>query len=120
MTFWQRSSRIPPILVRMLARRRHGPPLTDTEIATASGLAPSQVFAIAQCTDWTGIDVPTMRRFLQACGVDFEDRKQMVRIDAYLRARPSWQYLRTSPLWRSYFEPLMCRYIQSRKTALNP
>lgn len=115
MSFWTRAETIPPILVRLLARRRHGPPLTDAEISAASGLSVAQVFAISQCTDWSGIDLPTMRKFLVACEVDFESFTQMKRVDSYLASNPTWQALRKSPQWKPYFEPLMRRYIQSVK-----
>ena len=112
MTFWARADKFPPILVRLLAGRKR--PMTDTQIAQRSGLPIAQVFHISQSVNWSGIDLPTMRSFLTACDVDFENPTQMHRIDIYLR-RATWQCLRKSPHWKTYFEPLMRRYIDSRK-----
>lgn len=115
MTFWDRSSILPPILVRLLARHSHGPALTAVEISKASGLPPHQVEYLSHHTDWSGVDLPTMRSFLLGCGADFENPDQMKRIDQYLRIkpRPTWKYLRTSPLWLSYFQPLLKRYLKA-------
>jgi hypothetical protein len=119
MNFWTRSERIPPILVRLLARRKHGPPLSDREIAEASSLPIHQVFCISQSLTWDGIDLPTMRKFLTGCKVDFENTKQMDRVEAYLRIKPapSWQHLRMSPDWLTFYAPLIRRY---RETILKP
>lgn len=115
MTFWSRAASLPPILVRLLARRRHGPPLTDAEIAQASGLSVHQVFILSQCTSWEGIDLPTMRKFLIGCEADFENSQHMDRIDYYLRAKPAptWKFLRKSPSWNSFYKPLMLKYRRS-------
>lgn len=112
-TFWATADRFPPILCRLLARRPYGPPLTDAEIAAASGIPIVHVFAIGQSTTWHGIDLPTMRKFLTGCGMDFEDFNQISRARNYLRHKPSWKYLRVSPQWRTMYEPLMRKYRQS-------
>jgi len=112
-TFWERSQRTPPILVRLLARHPNGPPLTEEEISQASGLPVHEIFCIGQSTDWSGIDLPKMRRFLVACRIDFENFTQMKRVDSYLRMKPTWKYLRMSPIWKTFYEPLMIRYRKS-------
>lgn len=112
--FWTKSERIPPILVRLLARHKHGPPLSDEDISRSSGLPLALVYTISHSVDWSGIDLPTMHRFLSACQVDFENPRHMDRIDAYLRARPTWKYLRKSPLWNTFYEPLIRRYLTSK------
>lgn len=61
MSFWTKSEKLPPALVRLLAVGTNHRPLTDDEIAQASDLQPFQVFTISQALDWTGIDLPTMR-----------------------------------------------------------
>lgn len=117
MSFWTRCEQFPPILVRLLARHKHGPPLTDREIAERSRIPVARVFTIGQSLTWEGIDIPTARAYLVACGFDFENREQYKRVEAYLRKRPvTWQFLRKSPLWKTYFEPLMLRYIRQRTT----
>lgn len=110
MNFWKKSETYPPILVRLLARVPYGRPLTDHEIAQASGIPVAQVWNISCCTTWDGIDVPTMRRFLTACRVDIEDDATLRRIESYMRKNPSWRYLRKSPQWRSYYERLTRMY----------
>ncbi len=111
MSFWTRSEKLPPILVRLLARRPHGPPLDTLDIAVASGgLSAYQVDIISHATNWNGIPFDHMRAFLTGCGVDFENSKQMERVASYLRSRPTWQHLRKDKLWRAYYQPLMLRY----------
>lgn len=109
-TFWQRASAFPPILVRLLARHPHGPPMDDAEISVRSGLSVACVHSLSQNIDWAGIDLPTMFKFLTGCALDFEQHKQMERVYAYLRSRPTWQYLRKSPDWKTHYQPLFHRY----------
>ncbi len=101
---------MPPILVRLLARYPHGRPFSDAEISERSGLNPIQVHAVSQCVTWEGVDVPTARKFLVGCGVDFCNRSDMKRIDTYVRKKPTWKYLRTSPDWKTVYEPMMKRW----------
>lgn len=124
-TFWKRAQAFPPILVRLLAKHKQhgygGKPLTDAEIADASGLTQIQVAAISQGTNWTGIDLPTMRQFLTGCRLDFCDRVAMKRATEYCRVqarlakqnRTTWTYLRISPLWKTLYAPMIQRYRQS-------
>lgn len=106
-TFWTRCERFPPVLVRLLARHKHGPPLTDGEIAQASGLPIHQVACISASTDWRGIDLPTARQFTVACGVDFTNAKDMERVESYMRMRPTWKYLRKDKAWATFYQPLI-------------
>lgn len=107
----------PPILVRLLAKTRYGPPLTTIEIADASGMTPARVDAISSSTTWAGIDVLEMLKFTAACGVSFEDPKQMKRASVYRRGKvrggmrmpPSFQYLRRSADWERVYVPLIKR-----------
>lgn len=110
MTFWERADNLPPILVRLLARKAHGRPLALHEIAEASRLPIIEVYYLSESTSWDGVPVNKMRSFLSACGCDFCDPKQMRRVDGYVQSKPTWQYLRKSPDWRAYYEPLMRRY----------
>ena len=117
MTFWTRANHFPPVLVRLLAKRPHGPALTDQEISRASGLPLMRVHMLSQSTDWSGVDLITMRQFLIGCGVDFCNSTQMERVHKYLVKRPTWKYLRVSPHWRPLYEPLMRIY---KRSVLNP
>lgn len=116
MSFWTRSEQFPPILIRLLAKWRHGGPMTDTEIAERAGLPVGTVLILGQCTAWDGIDIPTARKFMLGCGFDIEKRSEYKRVTAYLQKRPvTWQYLRKSPWWKDYFQPMMLRYLKSRR-----
>ena len=122
MNFWKKADTYPPILVRLLARVPHGRPLTDAEIAERSGLPVAQVWVISCSTTWDGIDVPTMRRFVQACHVDIEDDATLRRVESYMRSKPTWLYLRKSSQWKSYFETLsrMYRKAMTKSLTRNP
>jgi hypothetical protein len=116
MTFWQRAEQMPPILVRLLARKSRSRPLGFHEIAEASGLPIIMVYCISESTSWDGVAVNEMRAFLCACRCDFCDKKQMRRVNAYVASKPTWQYLRKSHDWKTYYEPLMRRYLASVKS----
>lgn len=120
-TFWTRINRFPPILVRLLARHPRGEPMTTLEIADRSGLSPFQVEALSQSTDWSTIDLPTAQKFLCACRIDLTNTVQMKRVKVYLkgpvkngvRAPTPYRYLKTSPLWPTYYQPLRDRWCAS-------
>lgn len=119
--FFERAKRFPPVLCRLLARRRHGSPLTTVEIAAASGLKPFVVEALSDATDWTGVDIFVLQKFTRGCGIDFTDGHSMKRKTVYLRGKvqngrrvpPSFAYLRRSPNWSSYYQPMVRRYFES-------
>jgi hypothetical protein len=116
-TFYELSDIYCPLVVRLLARQRNGPPLSTLEIATRSGLTPHQVEALSWSTNWRGVDLDTMRRFLTGCGVNFCSRKDMKRVTEYIRVqvklakmnRSNYRYLRRSPDWKSLYEPMFLR-----------
>lgn len=115
-SFWKRFDDLPPILVRLLARKSHSRELTTVEIAERSGLTPYQVTAIGLSLNWDGIDVQTAHRFCVACNVDFCNSKQMHQTMQYLKkTKPTWQHLRFSPEWVTLYEPLMIRYMNHMK-----
>jgi hypothetical protein len=109
---WKRIDRYPPILVRLLARHPRSLPLTDAEIAQRSGglLGPYQVGAISQALSWDRIAVGDMRAFLLACGFDICNRRDVKRVEVYLKTRASFRYLRRSPLWETQFKHLVNRF----------
>ena len=109
LNFWQCGKTFPPILVRLLAKSG-ARPMTTQEIAEISKLPPATVEAISMSVSWDGIDIPTAFAFLHACRMDFCKKSDMHRARDYLR-RPRWVYLRKSKQWRTYYQPMMRRYL---------
>jgi hypothetical protein len=118
LTIWQRVERYAPCVVRLLARKQLGRPLTDEEIAERSGLTVSHVAMLSQRTDWVGVDVPTMRKFLVGCGCDFTKYKQHKRMDCYLKSKPTFRYLRISKQWETLYQPLMAKWLEAKAKQL--
>ncbi len=89
--------RFPPVVLRLFARHKFGPPLTSREIAERAGLSEYKVVAISSLTSWDEVSVHDMRAFLQGCGIDFGWRT-MNRINSYLRSKTKtgspWRHLR--------------------------
>lgn len=115
-TFWQRAEAFPPILCRVLARRHnYGRPkaIPLEELATLAQIPPITLQAISVQTDWSGIDLPTMQRYLKACGLDFENATQMKRLQGFLYTNPSFQYLRDSNEWTQTYLPLLTKWRRS-------
>lgn len=111
----------PPVLVRLLARVPNGKPLSDVDIAIRADLTPAQVLAISWSTTWHGIGLPTMRKFVTGCGVDFCSAPRMHAVQIYIQeqirlghsARSNWTYLRRSPEWKTLYAPMMRAYQRS-------
>lgn len=124
--FWEYAERFPPVLCRLLAKSGHFKASSNAELAKRSGLTEFEIEVLSRSTSWRGIDVYTMRKFTQGCGLDFASGKAMKRANVYLRSKwfngqrkpARWLYLKKSPEWKTVFEPLMKIYIQhlSRKT----
>lgn len=128
LSFWQKSDHFPPILCRLLAKqggnngRAFGAPISNQEIATATGLTEYQIVTLSAQLDWSGIDLPTMRKFLLACRIDFENVAQMKRAIRYMRGekvdgvviRPRFSYLRKSPHWKTFYQPLAEKLLSAK------
>ena len=115
--FWERLDRYPPILCRLLARHPRGKAFSSVEIADRSGLSVMQVIAISNQTDWSGVDLPTARRFMLGCSTDLSNRSHCIRMHMYLRLQakdPSkrFMFLRKSGEWDSYYLPLLRRFYE--------
>lgn len=104
LTFWQKTRRYPPALIRILARHPRGQLLSDEHISKASGLTLNEVRLLSVSMEWV-VTVGAMERFLRACSIDFENRGQMQRIGSYLRDKPKWLHLRNDPEWDSRWKP---------------
>jgi len=109
----QKAERFPPILCRLLARKRYGRPMTLLEIAEASHMTPHEVESLSQSTTWEGVDIFRLKAFTSACGVDFDDSKQLRRAEDYLSKQPTFRYLRSSTEWTTYYLPLLKRLRRS-------
>lgn len=109
---WERMDVYCPLILRLLARKRRGRPLTTLEIADASGLPVTTVEAISWSVDWSGIDVPSARAFMKGVGIDLASRDDVRRIRMYLRTSPKdprrrFPYLRKSPEWKTRYLPML-------------
>jgi PhoPQ-activated pathogenicity-related protein len=114
MNFWERAKNFPPALVRLLARHKHGKPLTTTEIwGRCCNLRTYHVDSISQLTTWDTVTLDNMRDFTQACGLDFCDTKAWRRAEDYLRHAPTFRYLHASPQWETYYKPLLIAWRKS-------
>lgn len=102
-----------PVLIRLLARKRFGRPLTTDEIAAASDLQPAYVDYIAHKTSWRGVPIHDAFDFLRGCGLAIDDAKAWRRVFDYLSRNPSFRYLRASPQWKGYYQPLLKAWRQS-------
>lgn len=112
--FWAKTEIWTPPLCRMVARKKRNVPMSVLDIADASlKLTPAQVESISQSTEWSHIDVETMRDFVTACGIDFCDWAQMHRACEFIRSKPGFSHLRRSPEWKTYWRPLMIRWRKS-------
>jgi hypothetical protein len=114
--------KFPPCLVRLLAREKHGPPLTVRQISDRSALPVYQVVTLSQMTNWKGVDVETVRAFTHGCGLDLDDPRSVKRKLVYLggqnakkpnRIPPRFSYLRRSPEWETFFKPLFAAWRDS-------
>lgn len=120
-SFWHHAETFPPILVRLLARSKGGPPLTTEEIAQRSGgeLNEWDVMAISSCPNWDAIPLGRMRAFLRATDTDFCDRTAMKRKTAYLRTKHKFRYLIRSSEWETILRPLSMKFRQQQTKPTN-
>lgn len=99
----------------MLANRRNGATIPAkasdrvTYISTASGLSQLTVSTLAQQISWDGVDLPTMKGYLDACGIDFFNRKSMGRVYTRMKKGARFASLRKSGDWVTYYEPLLIK-----------
>lgn len=109
--FWSKLDRYPPLVVRLLASKRIPGKgklaLTDEEIASRSGLALSDIKSLSWLASWDTVPMGRVKQFSEACGVYLNSRGSMRTISCYLNNRPSYKYLRKSPMWRDQFQPMI-------------
>jgi len=121
-SFYTHARNFPPVLVRLLARRKGGPPLTASEIAYFSQgvLSEFDVNYISKETSWDNVQFGQMKAFTTACGVDFTSRAQMNRTAVYLKLPHKFHYLRKSYEWETVLKPLVARYREFIASKINP
>ena len=114
-SFWTRMDRMPPCIIRLVARsKRYDRLMTVEEIADKAGLSIVQTSAIVQQDTWIGIDLPTARRFMLACRCDVTDRKTWDRISNYVRTA-KWKAARQTPNWKTELEPMLQRWLADQR-----
>jgi hypothetical protein len=107
--FFKRAEAFKPIFVRLLARHKNGPPMTDDEISSKSGLPLQSIYDISWADEWR-TNLIHMQCFIQACEVNFESARQMNRVYYYLRNKPNFEYLRKHPEWKKKWLPMMMKW----------
>ena len=109
--FWRHLEQFPPIMVRLMSRTGRGRgarALTTSEIARTSGLHEDKVGAIAQRTDWQGVDIKDAEAFCRGCNFDptvARDRRDKCYMYLELcekKGREPWWYLRNTKEWPNY------------------
>ena len=119
-TIWQKFEEFPPIVCRLLARQVVDAcavrALSNAEIAKSSGMTELEVQSLSHLTSWDDVPVGKMRRFMSACNVDLNSRSNLRLHVAYIRSTASWKYLKRSPEWTTFFQPLMKAYVRSQSS----
>jgi hypothetical protein len=108
--------RFPPIVIRLLARRRLGTrtvPLTVAQIAAQSGLSVGEINALSRLTSWAEVTVDSMAAFTRGCGCNLDDRDWLRKNTAYMAGvRSAPRYLRQSSDWETVFQPMIAAWLR--------
>lgn len=122
MTVQEKFDNFPPVLVRLLARRKlsrgHSEPLAEVEIGLRAHLDQLAVTNYSKQTNWSAIVVPDALAFLRGCGLDIDDVAAWRRTMTYLSLNPTFNYLRESAQWKAYYLPLIQLYRKSYPLAV--
>ena len=122
MTVQEKFDNFPPVLARLLARRKlsrgHSQPLSTDEIAAAGQFDPLMVMKYSKETSWSAIVVHDALAFLQGCGLGIDDVDAWRRTMTYLSLSPTFSYLRQSPHWKEYYLPLIQLYRKAYPLAM--
>lgn len=124
--FWSAFHEHPPLLVRLLARRREPgravAAVSTEEIAIMSGIPLARVREISNEQNWDTVSISEAERFCLGCSFDPTNPKDRNRLRAYkasCQKNPSrkwFSYLRNSPWFASEFEPLIQKYKSTFRT----
>jgi len=125
--FWQSLADHPPVLVRILARRRtagsHVEAISTEEVAITSDIPLSRVRELSTLLSWDNVTMGEAERFCRACAFDPTRPADLNRYRAYsyqckkFPAKQWFQYLRRSPWWATEFVPLI-NLLRSRPKSL--
>lgn len=85
--------------------RRKGAPLTVEELSRRSGIPEYEVMTMTRLFSWDSVPLGRVKQYLNGCGITGE-RQELQRIDTHIR-RGSYSNLRKSPLWPTFYQPLM-------------
>ncbi len=114
LTITERFSTFTPIVCRLLARRVTATgaviALTDEEIAAGSGgrFSVPQVAKLSRRVVWGDTPVDSIMAFVNACGINLEDRDSLKHHLRYMRnIKGTPRYLIKSPLYKDTFLPLL-------------
>lgn len=117
-TFWDKLKEFSPVTCRLLARtvthRGGARAMTNAEISNLSGLSIAEVNAISMLTTWDRVPLFKIRAFTEACGIRLCDRNSFRSQCAYMRRGPTFEYLKSSPDWETFFKPLILAYVSTR------
>ncbi len=69
---------------------------------------------ISQQTDWKDVSLNEALDFLAGCDLAIDDTAAWRRTMDYLSKRPTFRYLRSSDGWKSYYEPMLKKWLQSQ------
>jgi hypothetical protein len=117
LTLHERLRRLPPVAIRLLARKPTGKSsssndMSDEEIARRSGLPMADVKSLSWALSWDDVPVAKMLAFSKGCGIQLDNRLEIRRAWVMLK-RGSGSYLRRSPRWESQYKELVKHYLAS-------
>lgn len=107
-SFWDKLDLLPPVACRLLARKTlatgRACPLSDEEIAKRAGMSLAKVKSLSWQVSWDEVPVGDARRFSEACGVEFDNRRNWQKQMAQLKS--NFLYLRKSGEWEGMKEKI--------------
>lgn len=119
-TLWTKLSEFPPIACRLLARtktpRGGVRAMTVEEIAKAAGISVLEVNSLSWKASWDDVPYKSIRRFVEACGIDLTNRADLRKHAAYIRRGAPFKYLKRSSDWDGVYKPMIIAYVSTRST----
>jgi len=114
--FSQRLIDFPPVLCRLLVKKREGGrilPMPDGELADRACLPLSEVKRLSWCCSWDDVAFDVAVAFSEACGVSLIDRYQLHRQRVYMRKmKGRFPHLERTEDWKAIWKPLYMEYVK--------